>query len=207
MATTRLRKAFRYPSESDSSNDDLSELDEEHQEKLIADLQAQDAQKNDLYRKAFLSIPLLSAIFFLYTFFMASTARQRLIAILSLSSLVSTAYILHFMPIEAPERKGKRPVYQVEADKGPVEKYIVYLNASLAGMLLIAATLSFRKGTSEDGWREVLPAGKFYLHTTTKRILIHILAVVFGISMFARQQLAPLNMEELQKARYEYKGA
>ena len=32
------------------------------------------------------------------------------------------------------------------------------------------------------------------------------LVVIFGLTMFARQQLAPLDLEELQKARYEYKG-
>lgn len=156
MATTRLRKAFRYPSESDSDNEP-DELDEEHQERLIADLQAKDAEKNKLYRTAFLTISLLAAVFFFYTFIIASTARERLIALLSLSSLGCTAYILHGMPIEAPQRKGKRAVYQVELDKSPVEKYLVYLNAALAGLLLLAAGVSWRKGVSEDAWREALP--------------------------------------------------
>lgn len=157
MATTRLRKTFHYPSDSDSGAD---ELDEEHQEKLIDSFQAEDALKNELYRNAFLSIPIISALFFLYIFVIASTARQRLIALLSISSLISTAYILKFLPIEAPERKGKRPIYQVEADKGPVERYMVYLNAVLAGLLLLAAALSWRKGLGDDAWREALPASK-----------------------------------------------
>lgn len=159
MATTRVRKAFRYPSESDSDNEP-DELDEEHQEKLIASFQAEDAQKNNLYRNAFVSIPLISALFFLYTFLVASNARQRLIALLSVSSMISSAYILKFMPIESPARKGKRPVYQVEADKGPVERYMILLNASLVGLLLIAAALSWRKGFNDDAWREALPASK-----------------------------------------------
>jgi hypothetical protein len=104
MATTRLRKTFHYPSDSDSEPD---ELDEEHQEKLIASFQAEDAQKNELYRNAFLSIHVISTLFFLYTFVVASTARQRLIALLSISSMISAAYILEFMPIEAPKRKEK----------------------------------------------------------------------------------------------------
>jgi hypothetical protein len=159
MATTRLRNAFRYPSESDSDNEP-DELDEEHQEKLIASFQAEDAQKNNLYRNAFVSIPLISALFFLYTFIITSNARQRLIALLSVSSMISSAYILKFMPIESPARKGKRPVYQVEADKGPVERYMILLNASLVGLLLVAATLSWWKGFNDDAWREALPASK-----------------------------------------------
>ncbi|KAK3722791.1 hypothetical protein LTR37_002363 [Vermiconidia calcicola] len=188
MASTRLRKAFRYPSESDSDNE-VDELDEEHQERLIAELQIQDAQKNDLYRKAFLAIPLLGGLFFLYTFFIASSTRQRLIALLSTSSMICTAYILHFQPIKARDRKGKRPMYRVEADNGPVEKYLVYLNAALAGLLLVASALSWRRGLGEDAWREALPA------------------IIFSLMMFVRQQLAPLDLEELQKARYDFKGA
>ena len=208
MATTRLRKAFRYPSEDDDL-DEPDELDEEHQERLIADLQQQDAEKNALYRKAFLAIPLLGAAFFIYTFVVASTARQRLIAVLSVSSLAFTAYILHFTPIKAPERKGKKAVYQIEADKGPVEKYLVYLNAGLAGLLLLAAALSWRKGSGEDAWREALP-GSMYHETLRSVCEISILTdvtVIFGLTMIVRQHLAPLDLEELHKARYGYKGA
>ena len=31
--------------------------------------------------------------------------------------------------------------------------------------------------------------------------------VILGLTLFVRQQLAPLDLEELQRARYEYKGA
>lgn len=31
--------------------------------------------------------------------------------------------------------------------------------------------------------------------------------VIFLLTMFVRQQLAPVDLEELQKARYELKGA
>ncbi|CAK1362881.1 unnamed protein product [Cercospora beticola] len=187
MAAARLRRTFRYPSEDDDNEPE--DLDEEHQEKLIADLEAEDSAKNELYRKAFLGIPFIASLVFLYTFVTASSARQRLIAILGVSSLACTAYVLHFMPIEKPERKGKRAVYRVEAEKSPVEKYLVYLNAGLAALLELAAFVSWRQGRLDDAWRESLPA------------------IIMGLTMFVRQQLAPLDLEELQKARYELKGA
>ncbi|KYG50324.1 hypothetical protein M433DRAFT_56080, partial [Acidomyces richmondensis BFW] len=152
----RLRKAFKYPTDDES---EPNEMDEEHQEKLIADLQAEDAQKNKLYRTAFLSIPAAGGIFFIYTFFFESdTAQQRLIAGLSLSSLACTAYILHFMPLQAPERKGKKPIYQIDAEKGPVERYLISLNMALAILLLVASAVSWRKGNGGKAWREALPS-------------------------------------------------
>ena len=185
MPSTRLRQTFHYPS-SDSDTD----LDEEHQETLIAALQATDARQNFLYRNIFLAIPLTGALVFLYTLlFRTSTRQQALLAILGLSSLVCTAYILHFMPLQAPARKGKTAVYKLEAAKGPVERYLLLLNAGLAALLLLAAAVSWRKHRTADAWREALPA------------------MILGMAMFARQQLAPLDLEELQKAKYDYKGA
>ncbi|KAK5746397.1 hypothetical protein LTR17_000777 [Elasticomyces elasticus] len=187
MATARLRRAVKYPSDDE---DEPDELDEEHQEKLIADLQATDAQRNELYIILFLTLQLAGALYFAYAVvFRSRNAQQRLLALLSLSSTLCTAYILHYMRIEAPRRKGKTAVYKLDAAKGPVEEYLAYLNAALAAMLLLAAILSWRRGLYEDAVRQALPA------------------IVFGSAMFVRQQVAPLDMEELQKAKYNYKGA
>ncbi|KAF7195740.1 hypothetical protein HII31_02875 [Pseudocercospora fuligena] len=186
-AATRLRKTFKYPSEDDSSEPE--ELDEEHQEKLISELQTSDAAKNDLYRKVFLALPLLALLFSLTTFVSASSARARLLSLLSATSLGCSAYILHYMPIEKPARRGKIPQYQIEASKGPVEKYLPWMNGALVAVMGLAAVVSYTKGNVEDAGREILPA------------------VIFGLMMFVREQLAPLDLEELQKARYELKGA
>jgi hypothetical protein len=48
MATTRLRKAFQYPSDDDIT-DPAEGVDEEEQEKLISRLTTEDAQKTALY--------------------------------------------------------------------------------------------------------------------------------------------------------------
>jgi hypothetical protein len=205
MATTRLRKAFRYPSESDSDNDP-DELDEEHQERLIADLQAQDAAKNEFYRKAFSAIPILTSVFFLYTAITASKARETLVAFLCISSSLCTAYVLYFIPAEAPDKKGKKPVYRAEASKSPIEAYLPPLNDILAGVLLIASGIGWLKVPREEPWKEALPASKYTLHDVDKYILTFAV-VIYGLCMWARKQLRPLDLEELHKARYEYKGA
>lgn len=159
MASTRLRKTFHYPSSSDSDSE-ADGLDEEHQERLIAKFQADDAQRSAYYRNAFLSLPSFGILFLMYTSIVVHSARQAWITILSISSLASSAYILKFMPIKSPVRKGKRPIYQVEADKGPVERYIVILNVALAGLLLTAAFVSWSRGQGEIAVVEALPASK-----------------------------------------------
>ncbi|KAK4551953.1 hypothetical protein LTR86_010745 [Recurvomyces mirabilis] len=186
MATSRLRKTFAYP----DSDSEPSDLDEEHQEQLINTLQAEDTARTTLYRNLFSAIPIIGALFFLCTLlFSSKTAQERLLALLSASSLCCTAYVLLYMPLEAPRRKGKTAVYKVEAAKGPVEAYLVYLNAALAGLLSLACVVSLRKVDYEGAWRQALPA------------------VILGLTLFVRQQLAPLDLEELQKAKYDYKGA
>nr|POE82263.1 hypothetical protein CFP56_67027 [Quercus suber] len=187
MATSRLRRAIQYPEENEDSPD---ELDEEHQESLIAALQRADAQKSSLYRKLFLSIPLAAALFFVYALlFTSRTAQQRLLALLSVTSLLSTSYILQYLPVQTPDRKGKKPVYQLEAARGPVERYIVYLNAALAGLLVLVSAVSWWKGLRERAWKEALPG------------------IVMGLTMVVRELLAPLDLEDLQRAKYDYKGA
>lgn len=191
-AASRLRKAFRYPSDEDSEADEPTELDEEHQERLIEALQKEDAAKNELYRNLFLVLPGTTAAYFLFSFIWEATkARHRLLALLSVTSLACTAYVLKFMPSKPAkgEGKGKRAVYRVEAEKGPVDRYLVPCQLGLLAVLQIAALADWWKGLSGQAWRDSLPL------------------IVFGLAMFARQQLAPLDLEELQKARYEFKGA
>ncbi|KAI9835583.1 MAG: hypothetical protein M1819_002034 [Sarea resinae] len=66
-AVTRLRKTFRYPTddahfsgEDDDDDDDIGEdLDEEEQEKLIANLRAQNQARNKFYINAFILLALI----------------------------------------------------------------------------------------------------------------------------------------------------
>ncbi|KAL1626416.1 hypothetical protein SLS56_006820 [Neofusicoccum ribis] len=48
MATTRLRKAFRYPDDSDEEPPEG--IDEEEQEKLITQIHEEDVAKTDFYK-------------------------------------------------------------------------------------------------------------------------------------------------------------
>lgn len=160
MATTRLRKTFHYPTEDDSDPD---ELDEQDQESLIADIQARDSNSNDFYRRAFLPLPLLSLLLYVPSIFAPTSSRAVLVALLSLTSLAGTAYIIYYLPLPKEDVKGKRPVYKGDA-RGPVERYIVVLNAALAAFLALVAVLSWRRALVDDFWRGILPGGLSIYH-------------------------------------------
>ncbi|KAI3399214.1 hypothetical protein diail_7583 [Diaporthe ilicicola] len=110
-ARTRLRRTFHYPTD-DSSNGGTPEvLDEEvvshicrpadlnppgaEQEKLIQTLAEQNATHNQQYQIILLALPILSCIPYLLALFRPSTT---LIAVLGLTSLASTTFLLFSLP-------------------------------------------------------------------------------------------------------------
>jgi len=192
MASPRLRKTFQYPSDADSE-DEPTDLDEQEQEELITSLHTRDESSNLFYQRAFLSLPLLSTLVYLPALVFALPARQVLLAFLSISSLLCTAYILHFIPPRAasnPDSKGKRPLFRTQAHPdGPIEEYLPWLNAALSSIMALAAVLAWRKGLLDEALRNALPAA------------------VFVVVVIARRQMAPLDIAELERLRYEYKGA
>ena len=156
MATARIRKAFRYP---DDADNEPPELDEEEQEKLIADLQQQDTDNSKIYSTIYATIPAAAALFTLYTLLTASTSRQALIALLSLSSLLATNYIFLMLPAKAPDKKGKKPVYLAEMEQTPITRYLPTLNGALAAVTLLASITSWYRGQIDDAVTQALPFG------------------------------------------------
>lgn len=177
-----LRKTFKYPTE-DSSDD--GDLDDEHQERLIETLRTTSAASDAFYRKLFLVLPLVAALFSLYTFL----TERRLTALLSLSSLACTAYTLHYMPLSPKDKKGKTAMYKVNAAKGPIEQYLPLMNVGMVGLLSLAAMVHWRRGLGVIAMREAL-AG-----------------IVWAVAMYVRWEARGMDMEELEQRKYGLKGA
>ncbi|KAL9095669.1 MAG: hypothetical protein Q9165_002101 [Trypethelium subeluteriae] len=197
MAAARLRKAFRYPSEGDSDGP-VEGIDEEEQDKIISKLSTQDAVQNALYTKAFLALALLPLPWYLTTLFSHPTTQDLLVVMLSVTSLLSTAYIVCYIPPRKIDKKGKRPVYIAEREEavGPVRKNLIWLVAALCAALVIDSISVARKLGNDESW------------VTDPRIWwISLPSVIFGLVMFARSQMTPIDTTELQRARYPYKGA
>jgi hypothetical protein len=100
--------------------------------------------------------------------FSASSFRDVLVASMSIASLVCTAYIMYFLPLQKPDTKGKRPVYLVEQENltSPIRKYTKELNAGLCGILvLMSLTKPMNKvedstwSSNTDLWQGLLPSG------------------------------------------------
>ncbi|KAI9678168.1 MAG: hypothetical protein M1817_006113 [Caeruleum heppii] len=182
-AKSRLRKAFRYPNEeTDDDDDELTEaLDEEEQENLIARLRMQNEAHDGLYMNLFLALPLL-----LIVPFALRLPGSPLLAMLSITSLLSTAYIMRFIPIGAGDVKGKKPMRSNldvwTAQGGPVEIYLPWLNGAVCALLLLGSLSQKKAGHSEWMMWTVPSAG-------------------------ARLTLKSVDVGELERLKYGYKGA
>src|SRR5262245_35353040 len=102
----RLRKTFAYPPSDTSSNASL-DLDEEQQEHVITSLAAADAEKTKNYKLAFVSLPVLSAILYIPRLLRPFSATELLLAVLALTSLASSAWILLVVPLPGEEEGGE----------------------------------------------------------------------------------------------------
>jgi len=190
-STTRLRKTFAYPTEEEDSEPD--DLDETEQEDVITTLRSKDTSSSQFYKQAFLPLPLVAAIVYLPSLLTSRSRADFLLAVLSISSLASTAYVLWYFPPRIPTQplvRGKTPVYALhyQAD-GPIEEYLPWLNGVMSALLAMMAGVDYRRGRPEDMWRGLLPG------------------MIFAIVMFARTQMRPLDVAGLERLRYGYKGA
>ncbi|WEW55578.1 hypothetical protein PRK78_001009 [Emydomyces testavorans] len=163
MASTRFRKTFRYP---DSESDDnlREELDEQEQETLIQKLRDQDEERNTQYKLMFTILPVVSSIIY-FPFFLTSgrSALQRLLCFLGISSLLSTAWIMWNFALSRRDKKGKRPMRDIERENTPLRRYLGPTNALVCAFLLSAAYLLGPSSDSKDILRVlyVVPGGKF----------------------------------------------
>ncbi|KAJ5373559.1 hypothetical protein N7517_005565 [Penicillium concentricum] len=184
MAAVRLRKAFRYPEESEGERE---ELDEEEQERVIEQLQSQNDARNAQYSMIFTALPLLAATVFVPSVLSASSQSERLFSLLSLVSLLTTAYIMKCSPLQ-PDRKGKKPMtFHTER--------IARIHAALVpgtGAVCLLLALVYLSTGSSYGIRPVL-----YL----------IPGIMLAVILLAQKVMLSVDLASLKDLQYEYKGA
>ncbi|KAJ5570383.1 uncharacterized protein N7459_009813 [Penicillium hispanicum] len=185
MAAVRLRRAFRYPEDSDG---DREELDEEEQEGVIEQLQRQNDARNAQYSLIFTVIPVASVIAFLPSVVSSPSHVGRLWSLLSIISLLATAYTMRHSPLH-PDRKGKRPLSAEDEHLAWVCKAIVPAN----GVMCMLLAMAYFLGTNS-------------LHAI-RPILYLIPGAMLAAILLARKVMLSVDLSALKDLQYEYKGA
>ncbi|KAI6756653.1 hypothetical protein HG530_011251 [Fusarium avenaceum] len=173
--TARLRRTFHYPEE-DSTDSQPEALDEQEQEDYIAQLAIENAARDVQFRRFLLAIPLLATIPYLPALINPPTS---LLALLSLTSLFSTAYLLHHQP---PTSSGIPFLDDWARPKTPRPTR--------------PPSLSTRESSGRVKSEAVWP-GMGYLPL-----------VVYGIILVSKMVMGSVDPEkELSSLKYDYKGA
>ncbi|KAL4899168.1 hypothetical protein BDW74DRAFT_119125 [Aspergillus multicolor] len=189
MASTRLRRTFRYPDDS-GDDDDREELDEEEQESVIRLLKRQNEERDSYYSLIFAALPLLSTIVFIPSLLSsrASGLLAPLLSLLGILSLAATAYTISSVPPRRPDPKGKRPMRSPDL-RQYARRYLLPGNTGIC--VLLGMAYLFPPVTST----EIHPV----IYLVPAALLITIL--------FVRQVMASVDIKPLEDLRYEYKGA
>ena len=180
------------------------------QEDLIARLTTQNASQNASFRTILLFLPIAAAVPYLSLLFQP---RNSIVALLAITSLASTAFLLHRLPPDVTgiavldswarsrdaaavattttQQQARRLRLAVGGDESPLETYLPYLNM---GLVLILALMSLVTGKGEGSFAWVgmgnLPA------------------VVYAVVLAAKVVMGGVDPErELSGLKYGYRGA
>ncbi|KAL6703229.1 hypothetical protein ACN47E_010091 [Coniothyrium glycines] len=96
IATQRLRKTFKYPTESDDEDTIEAGMDAQDRANLVSTLSTHDTSSTTLYTQLLLILPLAPIPFYFPRLFALSTLLPSLVAI---ASLLASAYTLYFLPL------------------------------------------------------------------------------------------------------------
>lgn len=214
MATTRLRKTFKYPSDSEDSDVSRDEMDEQgepppgfggrssdnrlgranisipEQESLIAKLRESEAKQNAQYNLIFAILPLTIIPLFLI-YLPSSSPSAALLCLLAITSLISTSYTMRYLQMASNSPARSNPL-GLEVD-GPIERYLPYMNGGIVCLLLFASwSLKGRQESQEGFW-----------------IFLLLPAIMLAMVLVARKSMADVEAEltGLDKMKYNYKGA
>ncbi|KAL8939106.1 MAG: hypothetical protein Q9216_003540 [Gyalolechia sp. 2 TL-2023] len=189
MSSTRLRKRFHYASGDDSDDELPHELDEEEQENLITQLKKEDQERNIMFRRIFMALPLFSALTFMPALIASPSGQVQLSSFLAISSLSCTGYVL----ISSPTTDETREKISSTTSRppAPLRAYIDYLNGALS-LLVGLNALSFKDNKGVDkGFR----------------LLCMLPSVVFLVTLIARHTMRSVDIGGLEMLKYPYKGA
>ncbi|PWY93830.1 hypothetical protein BO94DRAFT_615379 [Aspergillus sclerotioniger CBS 115572] len=208
MASARLRRAFRYPNDSNDDEHGREDLDEEglrcqlkrdissdddtdgltEQEQVIDRLRALSEKRNSEYSIIFAVIPLFSIYAFSASFLSGSSALyERCLSLLSVLSLLATAYTMRYFPLQRPGPKGKRPMMR-SSTIFSIQRYLLPLNTAICVFLALIYVMT-------ESRLDIQP------------IMYLVPGAMFATVLVARKVMLSVDFKALENLRYEYKGA
>ncbi|RAL05691.1 uncharacterized protein BO80DRAFT_78232 [Aspergillus ibericus CBS 121593] len=191
MASARLRKAFRYPDDSGDDEHGREELDEEEQERVIDRLKVLNEKRNSEYSIVFAAAPLFAGYAFVASILSGSSGPyERFLSLLSILSLLATAYTMRFLPLQRPDPKGKRPMTRSTITV-TFQRYTLPLNASICVLLALIYASQSTMG----------------LRLGIEPITYLVPGAMFTTVLVARKVMLSVDLKALENLRYEYKGA
>jgi len=164
---------------------------------MIQTLHQENVVRNKQYTQIFLALSLISIIPYVPTLF---SPRTSLLSLLSISSLLSTSYLLYILPPgttsislldtwNTPTSEVSHSGLRQVQDHGPLQQYLPYLNLGLCTILGLLGMVFRGK---EEVWRGFgwLPAG------------------VYVVVLISKVVMGSVDPEaELGRFRYDFKGA
>ncbi|KAI0853730.1 hypothetical protein F5Y00DRAFT_58868 [Daldinia vernicosa] len=234
MQSLRTRRPFTHASDSDSDSDSDSPtaLDEQEQEALIQSLAHQNDVRNAQFRLLLLALPIVSAVPYLLALTQASSSsngNDRIRALLSLTSLAATAWMLWALP---PGTTGIRGVDGWVSDSGSSRSGSKGARRKQFGSILGRSDAVDAPFQAEGRRDSPLAAYLPYLNIALCAVLVlaglvskpgasaegrqqwghvglsNLPAVVYGVVIIAKIVMGGVDPErDLSALRYEYKGA
>ncbi|KAF2704795.1 hypothetical protein K504DRAFT_461048 [Pleomassaria siparia CBS 279.74] len=223
MASTRLRRTFNYPAESEDEDAIEEGMDSKDQETLLTKLSTRDTSSTRLYTRLLLAFPLLPALLYIPRLFSIATVLPSLLAI---ASLLATAYTLYYLPLppvrirvtsmsDAPKTatskdKPKRRSIARSAtgfSSTPVRHEtpdVPYISDEASGLLktwivpvnaVLCVAFAGWEVWQSRAWSEGFMVGGGSLP-----------GIVMGVIMWARRELRVVDLGELERLRYRAKG-
>ena len=183
------------------------------QDHLLQDLQASETSNNAIYTMVFTVLPLIVVLPFLWYLSRSTTKSMALLCLLSVTSLISSAYIMYMIPVStalgslsgitrtsstAHQRRQhgagfSQTSFLLTSDESPVNQYLPWLNAFISALLFLASWAHRSRSDVPEGlWLFLLLPG-----------------LVFGMVFMATRSMAEVHtgLSDLRRMRYGYKGA
>lgn len=106
----------------------------------------------------FLAIPTVAAASYIPALIMSRLIQAKLLSLLSMTSLIATAYILIFIPnTRSGPSKGANPSRRPPTELGPIKKYFTVLNGGLSFFISLNTTaFKNKKGVHDGFWMLLL---------------------------------------------------